>query len=100
MNSVAKLMMISFLTQCYLLDDANGKSSNVGTYGVVAKLRKDMKLAQQFENNPIDPDEKWINDGKISEVAIYLEEFSIVLKITLISNTKLYLTIDHYCDFR
>ena len=100
MNSVPKLMMISFLTQCYLLGDANGKSSNVGTYGVVAKLRKDMKLAQQFENNPINPEEKWINDGKNSEVAIYLDEFSIVLNITLISNTKLYLTIDHYYDFR
>ena len=81
MNSVPKLMMISFLTQCYLLGDANGKSSNVGTYGVDAKLRKDMKLAQQFENNPINPEEKWINDGKNSEVAIYLDEFSIVLDI-------------------
>ena len=81
MNSVPKLMMISFLTQYFLLGIASGFLLGVGTYGVVAKVRKDIKLAQQFENNPINPEEKWINDGKNSEVAIYLDEFSIVLNM-------------------
>ena len=89
MNSVPKLMMISFLMQYFLLGIANGFLLGVGTYGVVAKVRKDIKLAQQFENNPIDPEEKWINDGKSSEVVIYFDEFSIIQNFTLISNSKL-----------
>ena len=94
MNSVSKLMMISFLTQCYLLCDANGNTSNVRPYGVTAKLRKDIKLAQQIENNPINPEEKWINDGKSSEVVIHFDEFSIFLNLSW-QNIS-----DYYIDFR
>ena len=103
MNSLPKLMMISFMTQCHLLCDANGNSSNVGPYGGVMTLRKDMKHTQQFENNLLNPEEKWINDGKSSEVATHFDEFSIIPNLnlsTLISNSKLYLINDHYNDFR
>ena len=71
MKSVPKLLVIAFLAQSYLPCDAIGKNSNVGSYGVIAKLGKDAKFAQQFENGPSNPDEKLINGGRNLEVAIY-----------------------------
>ena len=71
MKSVPKILVIAFLAQLYLLYDANGKNANVGSYGVIAKLGKDAKFAQPFENGPSNPDEKLINDGRNLEVAIY-----------------------------
>lgn len=75
MKSVPKLLVIAILVQFHLSCDANGNSSNVGSYGVIAKLGKDAKFAQQFENGPSNPDEKLINDKGNLEVGIHFQNF-------------------------
>ena len=65
MNFALILLVILFLSQFCMLCDANGESAIVGHYEVVAKLVKDAKLAQNFENVPSNPEEKSINDEKI-----------------------------------
>ena len=65
MNFALILLVILFLSQFCMLCDANGESAIVGHYEVVAKLVKDAKLAQNFENVPSNPEEKSIDDEKI-----------------------------------
>ena len=75
MNSISKVLVISFLLQFNLLFHAYGKVPNGGPNGFVAKLGKDAKLLQTFENGPSNTQGKTMDNGKNLEVVIHLLQF-------------------------
>ena len=74
MNSLSKVLVISFLLQSNVLFHAYGKVPNGGPNGFVAKLGKDAMLSQTFENGPSNTQENPMDDGKNLEVVIYLHQ--------------------------
>ena len=75
MNSISKVLVISFLLQFNVLFHAYGKVPNGGPNGFVVKLGKNARLSQTFENGPCNIQEKPMENGKNLEVVIYLLQF-------------------------
>ena len=71
MICTSKVLVIALLLQFNMLFHAYGKVPNEGPNGFVAKLGKDAKLSQRFENGPSNTQERPTDDGKNLEVVTF-----------------------------
>ena len=86
MICTSKVLVIALLLQFNMLFHAYGKVPNEGPNGFVAKLGKDAKLSQTFENGPSNTQEKPTDNRKNLEV-VTVAFLQWLLKVPAFANT-------------